>query len=142
MRVFTCENCGQLVYFENSRCERCGSELGFRSDTVAQATLRLSEDGGAFEPLAAPGLRLQRCGNAAVIGCNWLAPEDEGPLCRACALGHRIPDPEVPGNLAMWRSAEAAKRRLVYALLRFGLPVETQHGVKLTFETASAPPPK
>ena len=32
MKLFACQNCGQLVYFENVRCERCGHLLGYLPD--------------------------------------------------------------------------------------------------------------
>ena len=41
MRIFSCGNCGQLVFFENLRCERCGTELGFLPDRLALVALGL-----------------------------------------------------------------------------------------------------
>ena len=29
MKLFQCQNCGQQLYFENTRCERCGLALGY-----------------------------------------------------------------------------------------------------------------
>ena len=29
MKLFQCQNCGQPLYFENTRCERCGLALGY-----------------------------------------------------------------------------------------------------------------
>ena len=29
MRAFACSHCGQLLFFENSHCLRCGTALGF-----------------------------------------------------------------------------------------------------------------
>lgn len=29
MRVFSCQVCGQRVYFDNVRCERCRAQLGY-----------------------------------------------------------------------------------------------------------------
>ena len=34
MRVFTCQNCGQLLHFENTVCMRCGWPLGFLPATA------------------------------------------------------------------------------------------------------------
>ena len=52
----------------------------------------------------------------------------------------------VPGNRAKWRALECAKRRLIYALLRFGLPITSQaddeaRGLAFDFlaDTADAP---
>ena len=32
MKVFHCQHCGQMVYFANTRCERCGNHLGYLPD--------------------------------------------------------------------------------------------------------------
>lgn len=37
MRLFECQNCGQLLYFENNRCEKCGLLLGHLPDLSALA---------------------------------------------------------------------------------------------------------
>jgi hypothetical protein len=29
MKLFECQNCGQRLYFENTRCESCGLSLGY-----------------------------------------------------------------------------------------------------------------
>jgi len=34
MRAFACDNCGQLLFFENSVCLRCGASLGFQPDQL------------------------------------------------------------------------------------------------------------
>ena len=49
----------------------------------------------------------------------------DGPdaFCRACRLNRTIPDLGPPDHLLRWQRLEAAKHRLVYALLRLGLPV-------------------
>ena len=48
--------------------------------------------------------------------CNWLASS-------ACRLNRTIPNLDKPENRLLWSRLEAAKRRLVYALLQLGLPV-------------------
>lgn len=137
MRVFTCGNCGQLVYFENSRCERCGSELGFLPETMALAALRPMPDGAGYEPLVDGAAPVQRCANAVSANCTWLTPVGPPSLCASCALGRRIPDLDVPENLPPWRESQSAQRRLVYALLRFRLPLVAPSGPKLTFDILS-----
>jgi len=34
MKLFECQHCGQLLYFENMRCERCGHVLGYLPDSA------------------------------------------------------------------------------------------------------------
>ena len=29
MKLFKCQSCGQLLYFENTSCERCSHRLGY-----------------------------------------------------------------------------------------------------------------
>ena len=29
MKLFKCQHCGQLLYFENDHCEQCSHRLGF-----------------------------------------------------------------------------------------------------------------
>jgi hypothetical protein len=59
--------------------------------------------------------------------CNWIIPEaDEEALCKSCRLNEMIPDLSVAGNLERWHKLELAKRRLVYGLIRLGLPLEAQ----------------
>jgi hypothetical protein len=40
-----------------------------------------------------------------------------------------IPDLSVFGNLERWRKIEMAKRRVIYTILRLGLPVEADGNV-------------
>ena len=39
MKLFECQNCGQLLYFENTRCERCGHVLGYLPDRAVLSAL-------------------------------------------------------------------------------------------------------
>ncbi len=137
MRAFACTNCGQLAYFENERCEACGSELGFQPQTLELVALRPLEDGsGAYEAIGS-GEIVRHCANHQTAGCNWLTPGDAPGLCESCVLGRRIPDLGVPENVALWREAEIAKRRLVYALKRLGLPLARPDGAPLVFDILS-----
>ncbi|SDH91653.1 hypothetical protein SAMN05421850_1011 [Lutimaribacter saemankumensis] len=49
------------------------------------------------------------CANRALIGCNWIAPE-EGALCRSCAMTAVSPDHAAANALNNWAFTEAAKR--------------------------------
>ncbi len=49
------------------------------------------------------------CANRALIGCNWIAPE-QGALCRSCAMTLVSPDKSSAVALANWANTEAAKR--------------------------------
>ena len=122
MKLFECQNCGQLIYFENTQCERCGSPLGFLSDVAMLSALKPNGSGG-YTPLADPARSVNYCANYQHGVCNWLVDAGTDPLCTACKLNRTIPDLNVPENLANWKRIEVAKHRLVYSLLRLGLPV-------------------
>ena len=62
------------------------------------------------------------CANVDQCDCNWRAPEGQR-FCRACALNKIIPDLTIAGNRERWTRVEAAKKRAIYSLLAFGLPV-------------------
>jgi hypothetical protein len=130
MKSFQCQHCGQLVFFENVRCLRCGHALGYAPDARVMSALEPEGD-GRLRPLAAElSARLYRkCANWVQHDvCNWLIPAQAGGpvLCRACALNRTIPDLTVPVNRERWARVEAAKRRLVYALIGLGLPLYSQ----------------
>lgn len=127
MKLFECQDCGQLLYFENTRCEHCGRLLGYLSDRAELSALAATGD-NTWHALAAPGELFRFCANSDYDACNWLVPADSGDaFCRACRLNRTIPDLDVADNMLLWQRMEAAKHRLVYALLRLGLPLISRH---------------
>jgi hypothetical protein len=123
MKLFECQNCGQLLYFENTRCERCGHVLGYLPDVAVLSALT-EEGGDRWRALAAPERPLRFCANAGHRACNWLVPADgRTSFCRACRHNRTIPDLAPPDHLLRWQRLEAAKHRLIYGLLRLGLPL-------------------
>ncbi|MBV9548501.1 MAG: putative zinc-binding peptidase [Alphaproteobacteria bacterium] len=134
MRLFSCEGCGQLLYFENWRCEACGRLLGFLPD---RGVLTALEADGTV--LAAPQTAYRFCQNNGLGVCNWMVAQNQPEeFCVACRHNHLIPDLSVPGNDRLWARIEAAKHRLFYSLLRLGLPLENRadnpdHGLAFDF---------
>ncbi|MCB0109615.1 MAG: putative zinc-binding peptidase [Caldilineaceae bacterium] len=123
MRLFTCQNCGQLLYFENTVCEKCGHALGYLAAENDLLTLTPAQNDQWFAA-AAPAIAYRYCANVQYGACNWLiAAEATNPFCTACQLNGTIPDLSRPTNLTRWKKIEAAKHRLVYSLLQLGLPV-------------------
>jgi hypothetical protein len=108
LRAFACPRCGNLVFFENNACLRCGVALGFDPDVR--------------ELVVAEGH--QRCGNAENLGCNWLVETTATPgeRCRACRLTRTIPG-RGEEHVAALADVEGAKRRLVFQLDEIGLPI-------------------
>ena len=129
MQRFACGNCGHDIYFENVRCERCGHALGFDPERMNMIALS-AQNGGAMHTIGEfPRRRsMHYCANSYYAVCNWLTPADEPGLCRACQLNRTIPDLSIPDNVVAWGEIERAKKRLVYSLLRLGLPVEGGDG--------------
>ena len=109
MRAFTCPSCGVLLFFENSMCLACGTEVGF--DRTARDFVTVP-----------PGLR---CANAVVAECNWVAAAP-GELCPCCALTRTRPNDDDAVGIAAFPRAQAAARRLLYQLDDLGLPVITR----------------
>jgi len=143
MKLFSCQGCGQLLYFENVRCENCGRPLGYLTDLTEISALD-PQDNGAWSVLAAPGKAYKFCNNYNAGMCNWMVPaDDQTGFCAACRHNRTIPDLTVPGNDLLWRKIETAKHRLFYSLLRLNLPLENrsddpQHG--LAFDFLADPP--
>jgi hypothetical protein len=143
MKLFSCQNCGQVLFFESVQCIQCGCVLAYLPERTvvaaleplgtSRATWRVAgEDGDA--PAA---YRLCRnYGEHAV--CNWAVPAgDSDEYCPSCRLNHVIPDLRGPGAKDAWRRLEIAKRRVLYTLFKLGLPVEgtavRPHGLAFDF---------
>jgi hypothetical protein len=138
MKNYACSKCGNKVYFENVQCVKCSSELGFDPERLAVIALEsLAEPADSYRTVGHEGAPLSHCVNAAHAACNWLTPTHTGDgFCRACDLNRTIPDLSANGNLTAWQELERAKKRLVYDLLRFGLPLDTTAtgGERLAFD--------
>lgn len=123
MKLFNCSHCGHRLYFENVVCERCDAPLGFLPDQLQLVSLDAAGEGQWQPHGKSPVYRM--CANYEQHAvCNWMVPvADAQEYCSACRLNKTIPDLSVEGNINLWRTLETEKRRLVYSLLRLGLPV-------------------
>jgi hypothetical protein len=131
MKLFQCQNCGQPLYFENTRCESCGLPLGYLPERETITALKPHDPASNLDQqqwlALADGWRYRFCANAEYDVCNWLIPASAPDIyCVACRHNHMIPDLSLPENLHRWRALETAKHRLFYTLFQLGLPVETQ----------------
>lgn len=138
MKLFVCDHCGNTIYFENASCERCGHQLGYLPEH--NALVSLVEDGGLWSSPAFPDDAYVFCENAHHGACNWLIRAEPGGdiYCAACRHNDTIPDITAPMNLHRWQVIERAKKRLLYAMLRLNLPLETReedpvHGLSFRF---------
>jgi hypothetical protein len=106
MKLFECQHCQQLLYFENVQCVRCGRRLGYLSDAVTMSALE--PEGEAWKALA-DGKTYRFCANAEHGACNWLVAADSDQVfCAACKHNRTIPDLGVPENLSRWQRLESA----------------------------------
>jgi hypothetical protein len=143
MKLFRCQACDNLVYFENRTCGRCGHRLGYIPELEIIAAVEPAGEPN-WTPLKADGAARRFCANADHDVCNWmLPPGSAGELCVACRHNDTIPDLSNPAHVASWRELELAKHRLFYSLLRWRLPLKTRaedsrHG--LAFEFLADPP--
>ena len=125
MRLFKCQVCAQLLYFENTRCEKCGHALGY--EPVQNKLLALDLREQLWTIAGQTGKSYRFCVNTAHGVCNWLidaASSDH--LCLACRHNGIIPDLGQQQNVANWQKIEIAKHRLIYTLRRLNLPLQTR----------------
>ncbi len=146
MKLFSCQSCKQILFFESVACTRCGHALAYLPDRGLVGVIEPETSGPIdletrWKTLARPpGAPLYRlCKNSGEHGvCNWALPADEeGEYCVACRLTRVIPNLSVPGSLEAWHRLEIAKRRMLYTLLELGLPVEKkddEHPGGMAFE--------
>ena len=143
MRAFACNLCGQLLFFENSHCLRCGTSVGLVPELLA---LQALEPYPRTSRHHAPK-RYRRCARASLASCNWLVAEDDPrDLCLSCRLTNAVPQMRSDQELRAFAQAEGSKRRLLYQLLDLGLPIRTRSqdpkrglAFVLAFRSESAP---
>ena len=125
MKLFECQNCSQLLHFENTRCESCGFRLGYLRTRETVTAVRPA--GKTWRALADPRTSYRFCANGEHDVCNWLLRDSQpSDYCAACRHNRTIPDLSVPANRTRWRRIEFAKHRLFYTLLKLRLPLVTK----------------
>ena len=134
MKLFECERCSQVLFFENDICTGCNSRLGY---SVEAGRLLSLPDGAlnSSDPFITSvngSVRHRACRNYVEhSACNWLVlvsaqNETESMYCRSCELTEVIPDLSDEANKTAWVEVERAKRRLLYTLYALGLPVASK----------------
>lgn len=155
MKVFHCDHCGALVFFENVTCVNCGHTLAFLPDLSVVGSLEVAPESTANTPPPrwvsplpqAQGRKYRLCANYTNHDiCNWALTEDDtAALCLSCRLTTIVPDVNDPAQRAAWYKLEVAKRRLVYSLMELKLPLQTKveapaQGLAFEFKTPSTAP--
>lgn len=167
MKVFHCDHCGHLLFFENTHCVRCGQLVAYLPDLAIVGSLDKDPDKDPDRdpdrdndqnaedndhtvtwrsPLkAAAGRTYRLCRNYTQEQiCNWaVVAEDSNPLCVSCRLTRVIPDLATGEHRQAWYRLEVAKRRLIFTLLQLRLPIvsrddDPERGLAFEFK-ADAP---
>lgn len=134
-RSYTCR-CGAPVFFHNSRCLKCNTELGYEPNLAEVFPIEPTGSGKEWRIVSKDqdaNVAYLRCANLDTpAACNWLLSETmqaemhEG-LCIACRLNNTIPNLADPKhgqeNGDLWGKFEFAKRRMVSSLLAWEIPV-------------------
>jgi hypothetical protein len=162
-RAFSCR-CGRPLFFGNSECLSCHTQLGY--DPLRQRLLTLeiagpgTEDQDGDGPGSGPALWREagasstlsylRCSHLdTAVACNWLvstadAYAGDPVLCRCCRLTRVVPDLTLDNGARWWNRIESAKRLLVSSLLGLQLPVRSKINEDpdrgLVFDLLRAPP--
>jgi len=129
-RAFHCR-CGRPVFFGNTRCLACGSDLGYDPE---QARVLAIERAGADNAWRASdeagGVRYRRCiQHSSAVACSWLLGWNDAQRfdqCRSCRLNRMLPDLTQQSNQVLWARVERDKQRLVAALIALKLPVSSR----------------
>jgi hypothetical protein len=127
MKLFKCQHCGQLLYFENDRCVKCSHQLGFIPEIMNLSALEQEGDAqqGVWRALAVDNKLYRFCANAQFAVCNWVVEADSSDTyCAACRHNRTVPDTSIPANIAAWQRIEIAKHMLFYTLMKLHLPLD------------------
>jgi hypothetical protein len=123
MKLFKCQHCEQLLYFENIVCVKCSYRLGFIPEIMNMSAIE--PDGDAWRALAIEKKRYRFCANAEYDVCNWMIEADTPQrYCVACQHNRIVPNTAIESNVIAWRKIEIAKHRLFYTLMKLDLPLE------------------
>jgi hypothetical protein len=120
MRLFACDNCDQVIHFDNRQCVRCNHRLGFFARDLSMHALE-SRDETNWQLVSDPNRLVQFCANAGLDICNWLV-DDNNDFCIACRHNRLVPNTDTQDGIDRWRRISQAQRHLFYSLLRWNLP--------------------
>jgi hypothetical protein len=146
VKIFHCDHCGQLLFFENTACVNCGRTAAYLPDLGVVGSLDAAGEGAWQSPRPEAAGRPHRlCRNYTETQvCNWaLAADDRNEYCPSCRLTEIIPDVSRPDASHAWYRLEVAKRRLVFTLLALKLPIASRRddpACGLAFEFKADPP--
>lgn len=123
MKLYSCSNCDNYLYFENTTCLHCNKPVGFDSQQLSLLTLQ-KNTGNTYTDTQSKTV-YRYCRNASYQNCNWLIPADStDTFCKACSLNRTIPSLAIKENKERWDKIEIAKHRMIYTLLQLNVPIQ------------------
>lgn len=122
MKTFTCQ-CGNTLYFANTKCVSCSLTLGFIP--CESALSAFTQNGNGELQASCNGKLYKKCKNYEDFDvCNWMVPlEATNDYCKSCRLNETVPNLDEPENITLWFRMEHAKRTLLYTLIKLNLPI-------------------
>ena len=104
MKLFRCQVCDNIVYFENRTCGRCGHRLAYVPELEIMAALEPA-GGDAWTPLEGDGGPRFFCANAELrrLQLDDRRGRATSGSALACRHNDTIPDISDPTHLAAWR---------------------------------------
>ncbi|CAN5236647.1 putative zinc-binding metallopeptidase [soil metagenome] len=117
MRAFSCQVCGAALFFENSLCVSCKTNLGY---SRAEFDIVPVDSTGAY--VDSNGHSWRVCANLNLSGCTWLTDTTDR-VCYSCHLTRTRPSDSDLKGLSEFFTAEEAKRRLIAELDELGFPI-------------------
>lgn len=150
MKAFLCA-CRRPLFFHNTRCPACGAEVAY--DPAARLLGPVADAGDGTLTIAndarTPPPRFRYCEYRTQAAlCNWLVAADSAETeCLSCRLTRTIPDLSRPKNASRLAELETAKRRVLYGVMSFGIPIvprseDTDRGLAFDFlESLPGGPP-
>ena len=107
MKLFECQHCGQLLYFENTRCESCGRRLGY---LPARETVTRGRAGrralARARPRRTARYKLLRQCRARRLQLADRRQARRMKFCAACRHNRTIPDLDIRRT---WRAGARSK---------------------------------
>jgi hypothetical protein len=146
VKLFSCDACGQTLYFHNVTCTACGHAIGFVPQKLELMAFETGQT-GAWHPVVAKDETYRPCANYRTHNaCNWMVPASfSDEFCLSCRLNRTIPDLSVARNRLLWQRLQTEKNRLVYSLLRLSLPISNKQespALGLAFDVLGDPNPR
>src|SRR3954469_23993059 len=102
VKLFSCQKCAQVLFFENTVCTQCGQPVAYSVEAASLVSTPRDESKAAqpFKVKLPNGKRalFSKCKNFTEHdACNWLVAEaDHDPYCRSCRLTE--PNPSLSGE--------------------------------------------